>query len=35
LADKFFIHDFFVFLQDKSSSSILAKEFRECNIPEE
>ena len=32
--DRFFIRDFFVFLQDKSSSNILAKEFRKCNIPE-
>jgi hypothetical protein len=33
-ADRFFIYDFFVFLQDKSSSSILTKEFRKCNIPQ-
>jgi L-2-hydroxyglutarate oxidase LhgO len=32
--DKFFIRDFFVFLQENSSSSILAKEFGKCNIPE-
>jgi hypothetical protein len=31
---RFFIHDFFVFLKDKSGSSILTKEFGKCNIPE-
>jgi len=33
-ADKFSIRDFFVFLQANSSSSIFAKEFGKCNIPE-
>jgi hypothetical protein len=33
-ADKFFISDFFVFLQDKSGSSILTKESRKSNVPE-
>jgi hypothetical protein len=32
--DRPFIHDFFVILQDKSSSSIFAKEFRKSNISE-
>jgi outer membrane protein assembly factor BamB len=32
--DRFFIHDFFVFLQDNSCNGIFAKEFRKCNIPE-
>jgi len=32
--DRFFIRDFFVFLQENSTSSILAKEFGKCNIPE-
>ena len=31
---EFSIRDFFVFLQANSSSSILAKEFGKCNIPE-
>jgi hypothetical protein len=33
LGNRSFIYVFFVFLQDKSSSHILAKELRECNIP--
>jgi hypothetical protein len=33
-ADRFYICDFFVFLQDKSGSNILAKEFRKRNIPQ-
>ena len=32
--DRFFIHDFFVFLQDKSCSDIITNGFRESNIPE-
>jgi len=34
IANRFYIRDFYVFLQDKSSSSILTKEFRKSNIPE-
>jgi hypothetical protein len=30
--DRFFIHIFFVFPQDKSGGNILTKEFRESNI---
>ena len=33
-ADRVFLREFFVFLQDKSSSNIFAKEFRKSNIPE-
>ena len=34
LADRVFVRDFFVFLQDKSSSNIFAEEFRRSNISE-
>jgi len=34
LAYRFFIYDFFFFLQDKSNSNIPAKESRKCNIPQ-
>jgi hypothetical protein len=33
-ADRSSFSNFFVFLQENSSSSILAKEFGKCNIPE-
>jgi hypothetical protein len=34
-ADRSSIHDFFVFLQDKSGSSdVHTEEFRECDVPE-
>jgi len=33
-ADRFYIHDFFVFQQDKSGSSILSKELGESDISE-
>ena len=32
--DRVFVRDFFVFLQDKSSSNIFAEEFRKSNISE-
>jgi hypothetical protein len=34
LSSRFFIYDFFVFLQDKSSGDIFTKEFGKCNVPE-